>query len=444
MTTYETDLAAEVLRPGDDGYDESARTFFTTGAPAVVVRPRAPGVVAAAVAHAAERGLSVSVRSGAHGFLGHATNNGGMVIDLRHLDGVEVLDRDRRLVRVGAGATWGKVAEALDPFDWGLTSGDTAGVGVGGLTLGGGMGWMLRKHGLAIDNLVGARVVTADGRLLTASAEENPQLFWAIRGGGGNFGVVVDLDFVAQEVGTVHFGTATVQLDDPPGLIARWRDAMRTAPEELTTTLVLMPPMPGAPAGPAAAQLLFCYAGEPGLTAEEVDEALDPLFSIGTVLEAEITERRYRDVLEEAHEPPPFRMVPRNTLVPRLDDDAIAAVTAFHASEAPTMVAIRSLGGAFGRVPEQETAFAHRDAEAMVFGGLIVPPTATDGEVEAALAPWRAVAAHGTGTYLNFQGSATDEDLRTAYPPAHLTRLRAIKRAYDPGNLFRRNHNIAP
>ena len=441
MTTYEIDLAAEVLRPGDDGYDDAARTFFTTGTPELVVRPRVPGVVATALAHAASRDLPVAVRSGGHGFLGHGTIDGGMVLDLSMLDEVEVLDRERRLVRVGAGATWGQVAAALDPYDWGLTSGDTAGVGVAGLTLGGGMGWMVRKHGLALDHLVAARVVTADGRLLTASAEENPQLFWAIRGGGGNFGVVVDLDFVAQEVGDVHFGTVTYALEDPAGLVRRWRDAMRGAPDELSSTLVLMP---ATPAGPPMAQALLCYAGDPDTPVTDVDAVLEPLFEIGTVTEGDISVRRYRDVLEEAHEPPPFRMVPRNTLVPRLDDATIAAVADLHASPVPAMVVIRSLGGAFGRVPAHDTAFAHRDAEAMVFGGLIVPPAATDAEVEAALAPWRAVAAHGTGTYLNFQGSATDEDLRTAYPPAHLTRLAAIKRAYDPGNVFALNHNIRP
>ena len=164
-----TALTGEVLLPGDDGYDEAARAFMTEGAPALVVRPRTPDEVAEAVAHAVADDLAVSVRSGGHSPAGHGTNTGGMVIDLTHLDAVEVLDAERRLVRVGAGATWGQVAEALDPFGWGLTAGDTSSVGVGGLTLGGGIGWMVRRHGLALDNLASARVVTADGRLLTAS-----------------------------------------------------------------------------------------------------------------------------------------------------------------------------------------------------------------------------------------------------------------------------------
>ena len=171
----------------------------------------------------------MSVRSGGHSPLGHGTNTGGMVIDLAHLDDVEVLDAERRLVRVGGGATWGRVAAALDPHGWALTSGDTADVGVGGLTLGGGIGWMVRRHGLAIDNLVGARVVTADGRLVTASQDEHPDLFWALRGGGGNFGVVVDFDFVAQPVSTVHYGTITYQARRPgrPARPVAGRDAAR-------------------------------------------------------------------------------------------------------------------------------------------------------------------------------------------------------------------------
>ena len=224
-----TALTGEVLRPGDDGYDEAARAFFMEGAPALVVRPRTPDEVAAAVAHAVHHDLAVSVRSGGHSPVGtqHQHRRHGHRPDAPRP--TEVLDAERRLVRVGGGATWGAVAAALDPHDWGLTSGDTSSVGVGGLTLGGGIGWMVRRHGLAIDNLVSARVVTADGRLVTASAEENPDLFWAIRGGGGNFGVVVDFDFIAQEVGSVHYGDGHLPARrprPPDGAVAR-RDARR-------------------------------------------------------------------------------------------------------------------------------------------------------------------------------------------------------------------------
>ena len=436
-----TALTGEVLRPGDEEYDEAARAFFLEGAPALVVRPSTPDEVAAAIAHAIHHDLAVSVRSGGHSPVGHSTNTGGMVIDLTHLDRTEILDAERRLVRVGGGATWGAVAAALDPHDWGLTSGDTSSVGVGGLTLGGGIGWMVRSHGLAIDNLVSARVVTADGRLVTASADENPDLFWAIRGGGGNFGVVVDFDFIAQEVGSVHYGAVSYQLDDPGRLMARWRDAMRAAPEELSSTLALMPRMPGAP---PSATLLLCYAGAPGTDVRVADAAIEPLLELGTVTSATITEHRYAGVLEEAQHPQGIKMVARNVFVRQLDDDVIAAVDAAHRGPAPTAFAIRSLGGAFARVPADATAFAHRDAEAMIVTAVILPATATDTDVEGALGPWQDVAAQGTGTYINFQASATAEDVAAAYPAATYARLVAVKRAYDPDNVFALNHNVEP
>jgi FAD/FMN-containing dehydrogenase len=441
MSLTENDLTAEVLRPGDHGYDDAAKVFFARGRPALVVRPRDRDEVAAALRGAVRDDLEVSVRSGGHSPLGHSTNTGGIVIDLAHLNAVEVLDADRRLVRVGGGATWGEVAAALDRHGWGLTSGDTSDVGVGGLTLGGGMGWMVRRHGLAIDNLVGARVVTADGRLVNASAEEHADLFWALRGGGGNFGVVVDFDFVAQEVSTVHYGTVTYQLDDPADLLRRWRDVMRLAPDELSSTLALLPQMPG---GPRMANLLLCYAGAPGTAVADADAAIEPMLELGTVIRASISERRYAEILEEAQHPPGVRLVTRNAMVPTLDDDVIAAIEALSGTPAPVAIAVRSLGGAFGRVPSDATAFAHRDAEAMVVGLMILPETATDADVGQALAPWRIVAALGTGTYVNFQGSATDEDVAAAYPPATYARLAAVKDAYDPGNVFALNHNVQP
>ncbi|HEY0951610.1 FAD-binding oxidoreductase [Nocardioides sp.] len=445
MSLHEIDLqidqGAEVLRPGDEEYDDAARVFGATGRPALVARPRSPDEVAAAVAYGVRHEMPVSVRSGGHSVLGHGTNTGGVVIDLARMDAVEVLDADRRLVRVGGGAQWGAVAAALDPHDWGLTAGDTTSVGVGGLTLGGGIGWMVRRHGLAIDNLVGARVVSADGRLVTASATEHPDLFWALRGGGGNFGVVVDFDFVAQQVGNVHVGRVAYLLEDPVDLLLRWRYAMRRAPEELSSTLVLMPELPGSP---PAAMVLLCYAGEPGAPVSEADAAIEPLLELGTVVEASVAERRYADVLEDAHHPPGIRMVGRNILAPTLSTDLAEAIARLHRSPGPAAVAVRSLGGAFGRVPAEATAFAHRDAEVLVVCGLMVPADVPDAEVEPMLAPWQDVAVHGTGTYLNFQGSATPADLAAAYPPATYARLAAVKAAYDPDNVFALNHNIEP
>jgi FAD/FMN-containing dehydrogenase len=444
------ELRGDVLLPDDDGYASAATTFFASGKPALVVRPRDAAGVASAVRYARREGLALSVRSGGHGLLGTATNDGGLVLDLAHLDSVELLAPDAAnpgstnpgstnpgnpVVRVGAGACWGHVMRTLDPHGLGLTAGDTAGVGVGGLTLGGGIGWLVRKHGLAIDHLVAARVVTADGRVLSASADTHADLFWAVRGGGGNFGVVVSFDFVAEPVPLVHFGTLTYRADDPARLVAAWRDHMRTAPESLTSTLALMPPMFGAP---ASATVTLCYADD----AAGPLQAVGPLRAIGEVLDDDVRVMRYADVLASAHRPPGGRMLSRNTLVPRLDDGVVAAAVAAHRGGGATV--FRSLGGAFGRVPADATAFAHRDAEAMIVCAAFLPEDATAADEETALAAWVDVAGHGTGVYLNFQGSDTPADVATAYPPSTYARLAATKRRYDPGNLFGRGHNIAP
>src|SRR4051794_398328 len=286
MSSTTTIEALEILHPGHDGYDAATRGFYNVAHPGLVVRPRDPDEVAAVLSRAARDDLQVSVRSGGHSPLDHGAGTREVMIDLARWDGVEVLDAARRLVRVGGGATWGRVAAALDPLDWGISAGDTRSVGVGGLTLGGGVGWMVRRDGLAIDNLVGARVVTADGRLLTTSEDEHPDLFSALRAGGGNFGVVVDLDFRAQPVGTVRFGTVTYRLDDPTALLGRWREVMRSAPDELSSTLALPPRTPGAP---STATVLLCHAGGRRGTAPGADAAIEPLLGIGTVIDTSIS-----------------------------------------------------------------------------------------------------------------------------------------------------------
>jgi FAD/FMN-containing dehydrogenase len=441
-------MAGEVLAPGQDGYDEAAATVFAIGTPDLVVRPRDPSGVAAALRYAADRGLPVSVRSGGHSPAGHSTNDGGMVIDLRHLNEVRVLDRDTRLVRVGAAATWGEVAATLRPHGLALTSGDTASVGVGGLTLAGGIGWMVRRYGLAIDAVTAADVVTADGQLVRADATEHPDLLWALRGGGGNFGVVVSLDFTAQPVDAVHFGTIAYRLDTPlgiaacgaagglPGLIRAWRDLMRVSDENLTTALALVPPMMGRP---SMVMLRCCYASADAAAATA---ALAPFRGLAPVAADKVRVVPYAGVLDEAHMPPGMRVQMRNAFFRRLDDERAAAVVGLFRDGAA--VELRSLGGAFGRVPADATAFAHRDASVFLVAGTMLPPGAPNEAADKALATWPAVAAQASGAYTGFLGQAADAEVAAAYPAATYQRLAAVKRRYDPGNVFRRNHNIRP
>ena len=441
-------MAGEVLAPGQDGYDEAAATVFAVGTPDLVVRPRDPSEVAAALRYAAHRGLPVSVRSGGHSPAGHGTNDGGMVIDLRHLRAVRVLDRDTRLVRVGAGATWGEVAAALRPDGLALTSGDTASVGVGGLTLAGGIGWMVRRYGLAIDAVTAADVVTADGQLVRADATEHPDLLWALRGGGGNFGVVVSLDFTAQPVDAVHYGTIAYRLDMPlgtaacgaagglPGLIRAWRDLMRASDESLTTALALIPPMMGRP---SMVMLRCCYASADAAAATA---ALAPFRGLAPVAADEVRVVPYAGVLDETRMPPGMRVQMRNAFFRQLDNERAAAIAGLFRDGAA--VELRSLGGAFGRVPADATAFAHRDASVFLVAGTMLPPGAPDEAADKALATWPAVAAQASGAYTGFFGQATDAEVAAAYPAATYKRLAAVKRRYDPDNVFRRNHNIRP
>jgi FAD/FMN-containing dehydrogenase len=432
-----TGLAGEVLTPGQDGYDEAATTLFAVGTPEVVVRPRDAAGVAAALRHATRAGLTVSVRSGGHSMAGLSTHSDGMVIDLVRINHVEVADTASRRVRIGAGATWGAVAAVLQPHGLGLTAGDTRDVGVGGLTLGGGIGWMARRYGLTIDSLIGADLVTADGQLLHASADRHADLFWALRGGGGNFGVVVSFHFIAQPVTSVHFGAIGYHPGDLPRLIGGWRDLMRASDENLTTTIALTPPMFGHP---ASATLLWCCASPDG---DAAARALGPFHRIGPVTSDEVRAMPYAEVLEDARRPGAVRIEFRNTLIPDLGDELIAAIEAFFGAHRAALT-LRSLGGAVARVPADATAFAHRDTEVMLVASTFLPADATPEQAGDALARWAPLAAHGSGAYVNFLGSASDADVAAVYPPATYQRLAAVKRAYDPQNIFRRNHNIRP
>jgi FAD/FMN-containing dehydrogenase len=428
---------AEVLVPGDDGYAGSAVTLFADGTPDLVVRPRDAGGVSAALRCAADAGLAVTVRSGGHSMAGLSTSADGMVIDLREVCGVRLLDPVARRVRVGAGATWGAVAAALSRHGLALTAGDTSQVGVGGLTLGGGIGWMVRRHGLVIDSLASAQVITADGRPVGTDAVEHADLFWALRG-GGNFGVAVSFDFTAQPVTSVHFGAISYQAGDPARLVAGWRDLMRASDEKLTTTLNLMPAAPGQPGG---VTLACCYASPDSLEAER---ALRPFRALAPVTADSIRPVPDAEVLEDFTPlPPALRMEVRNAFFPVLDDARVAAVGELLASGGAAL-ALRSLGGAAARVSRDATAFAHRDAEVMVAAAFLLPRTAPPEVLHQALTRWSPVAALGSGAYVGFLGSADPGDIAAAYPPGTYRRLAAIKRRYDPGNVFRRNHNILP
>ncbi|WP_147919224.1 FAD-binding oxidoreductase [Ruania zhangjianzhongii] len=427
MTTPELSTTAavlSVLRRGDDDYADAARTLVGEGYPELVVRPRSAAEVAAAMHWAGESGMALTVRSAGHSMAGLSRATEGLLLDLRGMADIAV-DPATRIARIGGGATWGEVAAALHPHGLGITAGDTAGVGVGGLTLGGGIGWMVRRYGLAIDSLVGAQVVTAAGEILEVSADVHPDLFWSVRGGGAGSGVVTRFDFRAQQVTEVVFGTIVLDPSDPVRLLTGWRDAQCGADERLTTVLSLMPAMGDRP---GMAMVQVCFDGPEA----EGQAAIDQLLRLAPVLSSDLSVRPYAEVLEDAHMPPGARVTATNTFLD-LDAAAVAALGDLYAGGG-TVVSVRSLGGAVARVPVGETAFAHRTAEAMAVALRFLP--GEPGPDDAVIPGWQAVAEHGSGRYLNFSSAADESALAAAYPPATRERLAQIRAEHDPDGLL--------
>ncbi|WP_239000764.1 FAD-binding oxidoreductase [Jiangella asiatica] len=429
-------IAGEVVLPADETYDDHRNAFQHEGSPAVIVRARTHDDVRHAIDLASEHDLVLSVRSGGHSLPGFGTNDGGVVLDLTLIDHVEVIDAARRIVRIGSGARWEDVARELGPQGLAISSGDTTKVGVGGLILGGGMGWMVRRYGLTIDALVAADVVTADGRVLRASAEENPDLFWALRGGGGNFGVVTHFELVAQPVREVYAGSIVYPRADLAAALKGWRDVMRAAPDELTTMVGILPEM----LMPESFMIGVCVATGDAAAAEKI---VEPLLGIAAVTAQTLTMKPYGDVLEEPPPPPPPGLSPvaANSLTADLSDELIDLYAAGLAGDAPMVGQLRALGGAMSRVPTGDTAFAYRDSEAMLSAVLLSPAP----EAHAAFGAFRtSLAPHTRGSYGNLMTSVDPDDVAALYPPETYKRLVAIKGSYDPENVFRRNLNIPP
>ncbi|WP_084960018.1 FAD-binding oxidoreductase [Thermoactinospora rubra] len=435
------DFGGAVIEPDGADYASASRTVLASGSPAYVLRPESVADVRAAVRFAADAGLVLSVRGGGHAFAGFGTNDGGVVIDLRGLATVEVTDPDRRLVRIGGGATWGQVADALAPHGLAISSGDTRGVGVGGLTLTGGIGWKVRKYGLALDNLVAAELVTAGGELVRASADDNTELFWALRGGGGNFGIVTAFEFAAHPTTDVFYGKISFPAAEAAGVLQGWADYLRTAPEELTSIVSFANPFAGGPDAPV--EILVAFDGDdPELAAK----ALDPIRRLGTVIGDDVALVPYAEVLVEGLTPPPgIQLDTRSGFV---EEDgvqgALRILAEVGAAQGSPIIAVRSVGGAVARVPEDATAFAHRRAELMIVTTTAGPAPVVQAARPALDAIWARLAPHVNGAYANFLASASEEDVAAIYPVETYKRLAAVKRQYDPANLFSLNHNIRP
>lgn len=441
LETLRSGFGGDIIEPGGAEYESASRTVLAAGSPEYVLRPKSVEDVQAAVRYAAESGLSLAVRGGGHSFPGFGTNAGGVVIDLGKLATVEVIDKERHLVRIGGGAVWGQVAAALAPHNLAISSGDTKSVGVGGLTLTGGIGWKVRKYGLALDNLVAVELVTADSEVVRVTEETNPELFWAIRGGGGNFGIVTAFDFAAHPTTDVYFGKVTFPAAELPTVLQGWADYLRTAPEELTSIVSFANPFAGGREAPVEIQVAF-----DGDVAELAATAIDPIRALGTVLEDSVTLKPYADILEEGMIPPPgIQIVARSAFVDKDSvPDVLRILAEAGASERPPIVAIRSVGGAVSRVPEDATAYAYRQAELMFVTTNVGPQPAVEAARPGMEALWGTLAPHINGAYANFLAAVTEDDVAAVYPTETYRRLAAVKRQHDPANLFAGNHNVLP
>ena len=440
-------VRGRVITPDDPGYDE-ARTVMAGGIdrrPAAIVRVANPGDVAHVVNLARETGAELAVRSGGHSGVGHCTTDGGIVIDLRDMKAIEI-DPERRTASAETGLTAREVSEAAAKHGLAVGFGDTGSVGIGGLTVGGGVGYFVRKHGLTIDSLLAADVVTADGELRRVDAETEPDLFWAIRGGGGNFGVATRFLFRLQKLESFVGGMLVLPAtaDTVAGFIA----AAEAAPEELSTVANVMncPPLPFVPEeehGKLVILAFLAWAGDPAAGEREIA----PFRSLATPLADMVKPMPYPEIYppdDDSYYPTAVGLAMFLDAIDRGVAETI--VERLEGSDASMrVVQLRVLGGAMARIPAEATAFAHRDSRIMAvvaafYAGADDKPVrqAWVDDVAAALRQG------DRGVYVNFLGDEGEARIRAAYPGSTWDRLAAIKARYDPTNLFRLNQNIPP
>lgn len=442
-------LAGTLLTPADPGYDAARGTLYVTldRRPLAIVRAATARDVAAAVDTAREHGLPLAVRGGGHSLAHHSVIDDALVVDLSGMKRVNV-DPITRTARVQAGATSGDLAGPAHEHDLALSTGDTHSVGMGGLTTGGGIGFMARKHGLAIDNLLSAQVVIASGEIVTASPDEHPDLFWAIRGGGGNAGIVTEFTFRLAPAGQVLGGV--LLLPASRAVLRGYLDYAATAPDDLTTIANLhhAPPAPFVPrdrVGEVVLSILVTWTG----SAADGERALAPLRALAAPVADTISSIPYPAIYRYTdHQALPHAASIRSMFAHDLSDATLdAALAAMERSTSPfSLIQFRGMGGAIARVGPDATAFAHRTQRYFVAViGLWLDP-AEDAAPHTAWteALWRAIRPEGSGVYVNFLENEGADRVHEAYPGETYARLAAIKRAYDPGNLFRFNQNVPP
>lgn len=425
-----TPLAARALKPGDPGYEGARSTYVWPGSPGLVLRPQTTQQVVDALAFARTQDVPLAVRSGGHGIGGRSTNDGGIVIDLGALDSVEVIDRERRLVRLGVGARWGDVAQALSPQGLAISSGDHGGVGVGGLATSGGQGFLARSYGLTLDHVVGAEVVLADGRTVRADTDHHPDLFWAVRGAGGNMGIVTSLDIEAAELGEVVFAAFVYDASDTANFLQAWGKLVEDSPRELTAFLYVFPQH-----GTAVAQTYVVWAGD---DTEAAAAALQPFLDLAPVLQQQAQLGPYAAFMAPVHHGHygQAQVRSRSALLNHVDAPTAGTVARMLADGDVGMFQIRSVGAAVNDTPARATAYAHR-TQNFGLSGTVNEFRSADAE-----RAWNELGSDAI--YLNFETDSDATTLGKAFPPRTLERLRAVKAAYDPDDVFRTSLPIRP
>jgi FAD/FMN-containing dehydrogenase len=452
-TTVDNELVRElagrvsgpVLSPQDPGYDEARAVHngLVDRRPGLIVRARSAGDVVAALALASRTGLEVSVRGGGHNVAGRAVTDGGLMISLADMNAVSV-DPGRATVTAQGGATWNLLNAAAGAHGLAVTGGAVSSTGVAGLTLGGGLGWLMAKHGLAADNLLGVELVTAAGEVLEVNASSHPDLFWALRGGGGNFGVATSLTYRLHPLGMVTGGLIAHPFEAAPDLLRFYRDAVAEASDDLTVFAGLVHAPDGS--GTKLAALVVFHAGEP----EAAERELAPFKAYGSPLMAEVGPMPYpvMNTLLDGGFPDGALNYWLSSFTEGLPDALVdAAVERFASTPSPmNAMLFEHFHGAVTRVGPTETAVPHREPG----WNLLIPSVWTDPADSQANIRWTrethaVLEPHlSSRRWLNYLGDDQGEDaIRAAYGPNH-ERLREVKRRYDPGNVFHLNHNIAP
>jgi FAD/FMN-containing dehydrogenase len=442
----------ELIRPGDPSYDEQRKVWNGSidRSPALIARCAGVADVISAVRFGRRTGLETAVRGGGHSFPGLSVCDGGVVIDLGLMKGIRV-DPETQTVRAQAGVLIGELDRETQAFGLAVPGGIVTHTGISGLTLGGGIGWLMRKHGLTIDQLLSVDLVTADGELVKASRDENPDLFWGVRGGGGNFGIVTEFEFHLNPVGPIVFaGPVFWAMEDSPELLRFYRDWIADAPDDLMTIVIhrKAPPLPYVPTelhGKPVVAIACCYAG----SVEEGEKVVRPLKEFGSPVLDLCEPKPY--LTHQAMFDPTFPhgrwYYFRACDVAELSDEVID-ITVDHASRISsplTAFPIWQMGGAVARVGDDETAFSGRAAgHTFNISGMTDSVEGFAEERDWVRNFWSALEPYHTSVYTNFLMDEGEERVREAYGAEKYKRLKALKQKYDPDNFFRLNQNIPP